>query len=223
MNDWRENIISVLIVLGTLSAGLAAPIYALYFQSVPTAHSAPVRVCCDRVGCWNPSRVLEARAATGSLAGSRSSQNFTLAFKTSCSKPENTPATPGLHETQDKRNDPMAEAHFTENEMTTEDGVIQKYLEGEIRTRRDKVIVRMNQIKEDGACINAKEFTHKVEVKAHYGEFVDSGVAWTKRNKEGNLYYSVSMNDPALTMSLWADDEKPGEWVAHANSIRSGA
>ncbi len=117
----------------------------------------------------------------------------------------------------------MAQAKFTEMEMTTKDGEAIKYLEGDIFTRRDKLVVRCTPVVEDGACINAKEFSHKVEVKAHYGEFIDSGVMWSKRSKEGTFYYSISMNDPSLNISLWADDEEPGVWIARANSIRSAA
>jgi len=108
-------------------------------------------------------------------------------------------------------------------EMTTEQGEIVKYLEGEVMTRRDKLTVRMTPVVEEGACINAKEFSHQVDVKAYYGEYVDSGVAWTKRNSEGTLYYSVSMNDPQLNISLWPDDDNKGMWQARANSIRSAA
>jgi uncharacterized protein (DUF736 family) len=117
----------------------------------------------------------------------------------------------------------MAQARFVEMEMTTKDGEIVKMLEGEVLTRRDKLVVRMKLVVDEGACINANEFTHQVDVKAHWGDFVDSGVAWTKRNKEGNLYYSISMNDPQLNISLWASDDEPGVWIARANSIRSAA
>lgn len=117
----------------------------------------------------------------------------------------------------------MAQARFTENEMTTEQGEVVKILEGEVLTRRDKLIVKMTPVVDEGACINAKEFSHKVTVRGHHGLDVDSGVAWTKRNNEGTFYYSVNMNDPQLTMSLWPDDEEKGVWVARANSIRSAA
>jgi len=51
----------------------------------PNAQSTPNRVCCDRMGCENPMRGDEARAATGILAGSRSSRKFRLAFEPPCS------------------------------------------------------------------------------------------------------------------------------------------
>lgn len=117
----------------------------------------------------------------------------------------------------------MAQAHFKELDMTTKDGEVIKVLEGEVLTRRDKLIVKMTPIVDDGACINAKEFTHQVTVRGVHGLDVDSGVAWTKRNSEGTLYYSISMNDPALNISLWPDDKNEGEWIARANSIRSAA
>lgn len=117
----------------------------------------------------------------------------------------------------------MAQAHFKELEMTTKDGEVIKVLEGEVLTRRDKLIVKMTPVVDDGTCINAKEFTHQVTVRGVHGLDVDSGVAWTKRNSEGTLYYSISMNDPALNISLWPDDNNEGEWIARANSIRSAA
>lgn len=117
----------------------------------------------------------------------------------------------------------MAQAEFTEQEMTSEDGEIIKYLEGTVMTRRDKLVVRLIQIKEDGACINANDYTHNAEVKATYGEFIAAGAAWTKRNADGTLYYSVALNDPQLNMSLWPDDENEGHWIARANNIRAAA
>ena len=117
----------------------------------------------------------------------------------------------------------MAQAKFTEMEMTTDQGVIGKYLEGEIMTRRDKLLVRLIQVKEDGACINSDDFTHEAQVKASYGEWIEAGAAWTKRSKERDIYYSVSLKDPLLSMSLWSDENAPGLWIANARNIRTAA
>lgn len=117
----------------------------------------------------------------------------------------------------------MAQARFKETEMTTTEGEVIKLLEGEVLTRRDKLLVKLTPVVDEGACINAKEFTHQVTVRGVHGLDVDSGVAWTKRNADGTLYYSVTMNDPVLNISLWPDDENAGEWVARANNIRSAA
>lgn len=117
----------------------------------------------------------------------------------------------------------MAQARFKELEMTTTEGEVIKILEGEVLTRRDKLIVKMTPVVDEGACINAKEFSHQVTVRGIHGLDVDSGVAWTKRNNEGTLYFSISMNDPQLNISLWPDDNEKGAWVARANSIRSAA
>ncbi|WP_417461678.1 hypothetical protein [Kordiimonas sp.] len=117
----------------------------------------------------------------------------------------------------------MAQARFVETEMTTEHGEVVKILEGEVLTRRDKLMVKMSPVVDEGACINAKEFTHQVTVRGTHGLDVDSGVAWTKRNADGTLYYSISMNDPQLTISLWPHDDEKGVWIARANSIRSAA
>ncbi len=122
----------------------------------------------------------------------------------------------------------MAQAAFFNKERTDKHGEIEEYMEGEVKTRRDRLIFQIVPIVEKGANINSNEPSHDVLVRAAYGDFVEAGKAWTKRDKNNQIYISVASHDPNITMSLWPADENDEEWgkddpdwVAGANSIRA--
>lgn len=88
----------------TLS-GLALAIWFEYLTITrPFAQSASISVCCDRMGLETPCGGDEARAATGELVGSRSSQNFPLLLSRSVSPSpagaRSIPAQPGQPQTK---------------------------------------------------------------------------------------------------------------------------
>ena len=116
------------------------------------------------------------------------------------------------------------EARFFEREGTDGQGEVIEFMEGEVLTRREKVIVRMERLCPPGGNVNAKEPSHRIKVKAVYGEYIDSGAAWTKTGKQtGNLYLSVTMSDPQVSFALFPDEEAEGEWKADASAFRGAA
>ncbi|UTW53953.1 DUF736 family protein [Kordiimonas sp. SCSIO 12610] len=110
----------------------------------------------------------------------------------------------------------MAQAAFYKKERTNGQGEVEYYLEGEVKTRRDKLIFQLVPLVPEGGNINSNEPSHDVLVRASYGDFVDAGKAWTKRDKNNNLYMSIAAHDPNLQMSIWPADENDEQWAEDA-------